>query len=294
MSIESKKPLNLSVIIFGGTSGLGQAISRHLASLGCQITVVGRSFKDQDLQENIKFKEADLTSLEYTKNLASELSANISKYDLIVFTTGIFASSSREETKEGIERDMAVSYLNRYVLLRNFLPVLSSSSTESKSANKLGFTRRVVLFGYPGNGQLGTIEDLNQEKSYSFMKAHMNTVAGNEALVKYIRLKYPEVEAVGVNPGLVKTDIRKNLTGTGIFSRMLEGVLGAFNPTPEQFAANITPSLLQPSLGDTEFINSKGKSIPGSNKFDNDYAMKYIRVSESLIEQKLGADFFTA
>lgn len=43
--------------------------------------------------------------------------------DLLIFTAGIFAGSKREETLEGIERDMAVRYLNRFVMMRQMAPV---------------------------------------------------------------------------------------------------------------------------------------------------------------------------
>lgn len=37
--------------------------------------------------------------------------------------------------------------------------------------------------GYPGQGKTAVLGDLNSEKSYGVMPAHMNTVAGAEAAV---------------------------------------------------------------------------------------------------------------
>lgn len=37
--------------------------------------------------------------------------------DLLIFTAGIFAAPQRQETPERVERDLAVSYLNRFVAM---------------------------------------------------------------------------------------------------------------------------------------------------------------------------------
>lgn len=42
---------------------------------------------------------------------------------------------------------------------------------------------------FPGAGQAGQLGDLNAEKAYSAMAVHMQTVAGNEALVQYLNTK---------------------------------------------------------------------------------------------------------
>jgi hypothetical protein len=52
--------------------------------------------------------------------------------DLVIFTTGIFAAPRRQETAEGIERDMAVSYLSRLVLVREIAPRLGKNRSEGR------------------------------------------------------------------------------------------------------------------------------------------------------------------
>jgi hypothetical protein len=80
-------------------------------------------------------------------------------------------------TADGIERDLAVSYLNRLVILREIVPRLG------KARNAARRKPRVLLVGYPGTGQAGNVNDLNAEKSYSAFPVHMNTVAGSEVLM---------------------------------------------------------------------------------------------------------------
>ena len=121
----------VNAAILGGTGGLGQAISLYFASKGAHVTVVGRTFRDQD-KEGISFVPADLTLMTKAQEIAKELPAESLTH--LIFTAGIFANRHREETDEGIERDMAVSYLNRLVLLREIAHRLGKNLPKSYSA----------------------------------------------------------------------------------------------------------------------------------------------------------------
>ncbi|GMM31576.1 putative short-chain dehydrogenase/reductase [Martiniozyma asiatica (nom. inval.)] len=270
----------LNVIIIGGTGGLGRAISRVLAFAGASVTVVGRSFRDQE-NSNIKFIKADLSSIKDSKRIAQNL--DVSATDILLFTTGIFAGPKRELTEEGLESDMAVSFLNRLAILKEVAPRMGSE------VNFLGFRPRVFVMAYPGSDQLGNIEDLNSEKSYSSMKTHMNTVAGNEALVYDSVSKYPNLRFYGLNPGLVKTNIRDNLFGKGSWkSSIMETMIGWFTNTPEQYANIITPLLVAPELDSYNGcnFNNKAQAIFPSKDFTKAYAAKYISASEKLLKDK--------
>lgn len=269
------------IAIIGGTGGLGRAIALNLATKGETVTVYGRTFRDEGVK-NLQFVQVDLSLMRNVKNLVDSNLFNINEYRIVLFTAGIFAASSRQETSEGLERDMATSYLNRFILLAKSLPQLKEfDSTMGKNKT------RIFIMAYPGNNQLGTIEDLNQEKGYSVMKCHMNTVAGNEALVTYFKGN-ENFNIYGLNPGFVKTNIRDNLLGTGIVSKILETAVGWFNKTPEQYANVIAPLLLESQLEkeDGSFYNDKGKKIPPSKGFDRKYAEQYIQKSEELLERK--------
>lgn len=65
------------------------------------------------------------------------------------------------------------------------------------------------------------------------MSAHMNTVAGNEILVLTGARRYPQLNLFGLNPGLIKTNIRDNFLGKGsLKSRIMETAIGLLTPTP--------------------------------------------------------------
>lgn len=270
----------LNVVVVGGTGGLGRAVTHQLASAGAQVTVIGQTFRDENTA-NVSFVKGDLSSMVKARELAENL--DVSNVDIVLLTAGIFAGPKREETAEGLEKDLAVSFLNRKVIIDAIAPKLRSSQ------NTFGFTPRIFNMAYPGNDQLGNIDDLNSEKGYGTMKAHMTTVAGNEALIYDSVAKYPGVHFYGLNPGIVKTNIRNNLLGEGSWkSGLLETIVGWFTRTPEQYASTIAPLLIAPELElqNGGSFNNNGKLLLRSKGMTNEYASKFIRASEDLLDRK--------
>jgi NAD(P)-dependent dehydrogenase (short-subunit alcohol dehydrogenase family) len=270
------------VVIVGGTGGIGRALSRSMASKGANVTVVGRTFRDEDLK-NIKFIKADLSTMKEAKSVGKEI--NNEYLDVLIFTTGIFAAPKRQETEEGLERDLAVSYLNRLAILNEVLPSLDKSSSTSNSKPK------VFIWGFPGTNQLGYVDDLNSMKIYEAMKAHMNTVAGNEILVLYFANKYKNINFYGVNPGLIKTEIRSNFLGKeSLKFKIIEFLIGLFTPSPDKYADKMLPLIFSKDLEKYTGVmfNRKRKAVVPSDGIDDEgYMQRFIDNSEELIQQAL-------
>jgi NAD(P)-dependent dehydrogenase (short-subunit alcohol dehydrogenase family) len=264
--------------VIGGTGGLGRAISQVLAARGASVTVVGQTFRDQ-VTAGISFVKADLSLMSEAHRVAKELPAE--QLDLVVFTTGIIAAPKREETAEGIERDMAVSYLNRLVILRE----IASRLGKGRAGKTL--KPRVFLMGMPGTNQVGNPDDLNAEKSYAPMKVHSSTVAGNELLVLEAATQYPNAAFFGLSPGIVKTNIRDNLMGKGsLKSKIAEGLIGLFTPTPEKYATGIVPLLVSPDLESQSggLFNQKGLPVEAAKPhLDAEYRARFLAASDVLI-----------
>jgi hypothetical protein len=63
---------------------------------------------------------ADLSSMSEAVRVGRELPAE--SFDVVLFTTGIIAAKTREETPEHVERDVAISYLSRLAVLQGLSP----------------------------------------------------------------------------------------------------------------------------------------------------------------------------
>ncbi|SCU77224.1 LAFA_0A00298g1_1 [Lachancea sp. 'fantastica'] len=269
---------SLRVAIIGGTGGIGQALSRFLDSKGAEVTVVGQTYRENDTS-NIRFIKANLELMSEAQRVAQELVAQ--PLDLVIFSAGIVAAPSREETVEGLERDMAVSYLNRLVILRALLPKLEETKTHILKRP------RIFIIGYPGTGALGSPNDLNSERHYGAVAAHMNTVAGNEALVFDCANRCPNVSVFGLNPGLIKTNIRNNFLGAGTWkSRLVEGFIGYWFQDADTYAKHIGPLLVTPDIDEHSpaFFNAKGQAIY-SQGFSKHHIEWLITKSEALLSK---------
>ncbi|WP_224371262.1 SDR family NAD(P)-dependent oxidoreductase [Hyalangium versicolor] len=265
------------VAVVGGTGGLGRAISRLLASRGASVTVVGQTFRDSGVP-GIEFLQADLSLMSEAQRVAAALPAET--LDLVVLTTGIFAAPTRQETAEGIERDMAVSYLSRLVLVRGIAPRLGRQRPTARTKP------RVFIMGYPGIGQTGTLDDLNAEKSYRAMPVHMNTVAGNEMLVIDSAKRYENANFFGLNPGVIKTNIRSNFLGEGTLRfRFTEWMIGLLAPSAEAYAETVTPLLVTPDLEGHSgaMFDKKGLAILPSAGLRDDHVRAFLADSEALV-----------
>jgi NAD(P)-dependent dehydrogenase (short-subunit alcohol dehydrogenase family) len=266
------------VAVIGGTGGLGRALSLVMASRGAKVTVVGQTFRDEGTP-GLTFVKADLGMMREAARIGEELP--VEGLELVVFTTGIIAAPKREETPEGLERDMAVSYLSRLALLRRLAPRLGQGLPEGAAKP------RVFIMGFPGTGQSGTLEDLNAEASYKAMEVHMNTVAGNEMLVLDAVQRYPHLEVFGLNPGLIKTAIRNNYLGGGLKSRIVEGMIGLFMMSAESYGQRLAPVLFASALSGRSgaMFNQKGVAILPTPTLTRERTASFLEASEVLVRR---------
>lgn len=276
--------------IVGGTNGLGRAIAQQALARGAEVTVVGRTFRD-DPAARLTFVPADLSSMTEAVRLGRELPAE--SYDVVLFTTGIIAAKKREETPEHVERDMAVSYLSRLAILQGLSPRLGSARADGAPRP------RVFVMGSPGYGMLGDPGDLNAEEDYRSMVAHANTVAGNEILVLGAKDRFPGPAFFGLGPGLIKTDIRANYLGEGsITHKLFETAVGIVAQSPESYARRMLPILFAPELeGRTglmfgsktrlEMLRRGDQPILPTQGLDKAHVDRYLTASEALLRRAL-------
>jgi NAD(P)-dependent dehydrogenase (short-subunit alcohol dehydrogenase family) len=267
--------------VVGGTNGLGRAIAQQALARGAEVTVVGRTFRD-DPTAHLTFLAADLSSMRQAVRVGRELPAE--SFDLVLFTTGIIAAKTREETPEHVERDMAISYLSRLAILQGLSPRLGSAR------EAFAPRPRVFVMGSPGTGAIGNPEDLNSEKNYRAMLAHANTLAGNEILVLGAKDRFPGPAFFGLAPYLVKTGIRSNLLGDGsITHKLVETAVGIFMQSPDTYAKRIVPLLFAPELeGRTGLMfGHKAQPILPTQGLDSAYIDRYLSASEALLRRAL-------
>jgi NAD(P)-dependent dehydrogenase (short-subunit alcohol dehydrogenase family) len=282
LNLAPVEALDLSgrtLLVVGGTDGLGRALARQAAARGAKVIVVGRTFRDTGVP-GLSFHRADLSSLKAALSLGRTF--EVEGLDTVVFTTGIFAARVRQLTDEGIERDMAVSYLSRLAIVRGLAPRLRASGTSGNGK------ARIFVMGFPGAGNLGDASDLNAEQAYDRMTVHLNTVAGNEMLVLDGSRRYPHVGFYGLNPGLIKTNIRANLFGDrSLMHRAVEFLIGLTMQSAGRYAAHIVPLLYAPELEQRSglLFGAKARAILPSPGMTDARVAQFIAASNALIDR---------
>ncbi|MFI7639527.1 SDR family NAD(P)-dependent oxidoreductase [Nonomuraea sp. NPDC049400] len=186
-----------TIVITGGTSGIGKALGRHYAERGDQVVAVGSSKEGgRRLREEVPkahFVRCDLSSLRQTRDLVERLNTEHPVIDALVLAAFRF-NPTRVETEEGFEHTFALYVLNRWLMVEGLRDPLENASAP-------------VIINLCGAGQGGQIhwDDLQLKDKYRAVTATMQGARASELLgAAYApqRTKYMLYNPVFVATGL--------------------------------------------------------------------------------------------
>jgi NAD(P)-dependent dehydrogenase (short-subunit alcohol dehydrogenase family) len=223
-----------TVLVTGGTGGIGLATAAGLAGLGARVGIVGR---DQARAEaaaarlravggDISVFTADVSSQGHVRRLADEVKAAFPRLDVLVNNVGGYWAS-RHVTEDGFERTFAVNHLAPFLLTNLLLDRLLSSAPA-----------RVVTVS-SGAQAMGRIdfENLNGEHGYNGQRAYNQSKLANVMFTFELarRLEGTGVTATVLHPGVVRTSFGRE--DSGRWMRLMLPIARPFMKSPEQGAA---------------------------------------------------------
>ncbi|KAE8151344.1 hypothetical protein BDV25DRAFT_152802 [Aspergillus avenaceus] len=202
-------------VFVGGTSGIGEATAKELAKVVKKPTIhlVGRNeasgsrileeLKAANPEGTFHFIQSDVSLIKNVDQACSEIKQKEKAIDLLFLSTGHLATS-KKDTSEGLENNHALRYYSRMRFVHNLLPLLSASKTPARVVT--------VLAG----GQEGKIEEdnLDLQKSWSFMKAASYAATMNSLAVEHLAAQYPTISFAHVFPGVVRTPLMNTSFGS--------------------------------------------------------------------------------
>jgi len=119
-----------SVLLTGGTSGIGLAAAKTLVGIGATVVIVGRSTKRNQIAVDsitrdsegpgsgtAAFLTADMSELEDVRNLAAQVRVAYPEIDTLIHNAGALPSTP-SFTSEGIESTVAAQVVGPHLLTR--------------------------------------------------------------------------------------------------------------------------------------------------------------------------------
>jgi len=124
-----------TVVVTGGTGGIGRAAAQRMARLGATVVVVGRDPDKigdtvaaiRDAGGDAAAERADLSLIGDVKALAGRLLARFSHIDVLVNNVGVLLPE-RTVTSAGLEATFATNLLGHFVLTGLLIPRLVESA----------------------------------------------------------------------------------------------------------------------------------------------------------------------
>lgn len=226
-----------TVLITGGTNGIGLETARGLARMGARVVITGRNpaktastledLKRSTGNPNIHSLLGDLSLMSETRRLAEEFTAQYDRLDVLINNAGgVF--QKREFTSEGLEYTFALNHMSYYLLTRLLLDTI----TVSAPARIINVSSGAHFLSSGIN-----FENLRCERgTYSgfgrYSESKLMNVLFTLALAR--RLDPAKVTVNAVHPGLVHTGFGAN--NAGIVGRGVTLFSRIFGRTPEKGA----------------------------------------------------------
>ena len=272
-----------TVLVTGGTGGIGLATATGLAGLGARVGIVGRSAERGAAAADavrrgvpsaeVDVFEADLSAQAEVRRLATEVTRTYPHLDVLVNNVGGYWAH-RHVTADGLEHTFALNHLAPFLLTHELRDLLVASAparvvTVSSGAQSMG---RIDL------------DDLQGERSYKSQHAYNQSKLANVLFTYELarRLEGTGVTANVLHPGVVRTSFGRE--DSGRFMRWLLPLVTPFLKTPEQGAATSLHLASSPEVAGVTgryFVNGHQKRSAAAS-YDLDLARTLWQVSAEL------------
>jgi retinol dehydrogenase-14 len=196
-----------TVLITGGTSGVGQVSARALARRGARIALIGRdrSRTDSELESLSAITPgiahtayfADLFSMHDVRRVAAEIAAAEPRIDVLINNAGANLGAGRKETVDGLEKSFALNHMAHFVLTDGLVDILCASAP-ARIINTASDRAMVTTLNFA---------DLQAVHGYGGMDAYCKSKLCNIYFTHSLsrRLRHPGVTVNAWNPGFTRT-----------------------------------------------------------------------------------------
>jgi retinol dehydrogenase-14 len=274
-----------TVLITGGTSGIGKETALGLARMNATVVIVGRD-KDRTAIAESEIKIAsgndqihhlicDMASLADVRKLATDFLSDHSRLDVLFNNAGAI-NAKRYLSKDGFELTFAVNHLAHFLLTDLLLSALRTSSP----------SRIITTSSTAANMARINFDDLMLEKDYTALKAYGQSKLANQLFTFELarRLDRTGVTANCLHPGVVRTGFAMNNRGA------IKAVMSLIRPLLISAKKAAETPIYMASSPDVQaitgkyFVKKRVREPPRQAK-DLETASRLWKISEDLVKK---------
>jgi NAD(P)-dependent dehydrogenase (short-subunit alcohol dehydrogenase family) len=238
-----------TVVITGGTSGIGEIAAEQLAQMGARIVLIARD-KSRGEATLARLRErapglahtvhcADLARIPEMKRVAAQIAESEPRIDVLINNAGAMFGS-RQLTGDGLEYTFALNHMAYFVVTEGLRERLQASAP-ARIINTSSAAHRGARLDF---------DDLQLVKDFSAMKAYSRSKLCNILFTRELarRLHGTGVTANCLHPGFVAT--RFGDQSGGLISRFI-GLAKLFAISPGKGAETLVYLASSPDVAET-------------------------------------------
>ncbi len=226
-----------TVVITGGTSGIGQVAAETLAKMGARVVLVARSanrggaaisrLREIAPDANHSVYYGDLSRLAEIRRVGKEIAAAETRIDVLLNNAGAMFGE-RQVTEDGLELTFATNHLS-YFVMTHLLSERLITSAPSRVINTSSHAHYRGIMDF---------ENLQYEQDYKAFPAYSRSKLCNVLFTRVLarRLAGTGVTANSLHPGFVNT--RFGDESGGSMARII-GLMKIFAISPKKGAETI-------------------------------------------------------
>ena len=214
-----------TIVITGGTGGIGLQSAIGLAKTGARILITGRNqergnlaaerIQNETNNPNIVFVQGDVSSMAGVDQLASAIRAETRKIDVLINNAG-YLGSEYQKNSDGLEMHFAVNVLAPWRLTRELLPELQLAG-QARVLNVTGGDKPAPV----------DPDNLQAEKGFKGLMTYTHSKSILESMSMFLA---KELEPAGITvnvvfPGRASTQMTRSLS-----PKSLPGVMKLMYP----------------------------------------------------------------
>ena len=270
-----------TVVITGGTSGIGQVAAEKLAAMGARMVLVARDQTRGD-ETLTRLRQAgpgvvhslhlaDLSRLSEMKRVARAIAAAEPRIDVLINNAGALFGS-RQLTEDGLEKTFALNHMSYFVVTQELRERLVASAA-----------RVVNTASDAHKGAKLDFSDLQSAQNYRGFKVYGKSKLCNILFTAEMARRWAgtPVTVNCLHPGFV--DTRFGDESGGLFSKVVR-VAKTFAISPEKGAETIVylASSDEPAKSNGLYFYKCRPATPTSEARDPDAARQLWEISEKI------------